>query len=524
MKVYFAGGLNESQTPDINEAASGSYNFELSTNSYKLNPRSPFDLKGTATNVSEVRGLMQLVKRDDTETTLVQAADTVYKWNGASTFSSQGVCDLTSQLRDTYWSLSDYLVITDLQKATVVKKWDGSTFSTLSTGLGTNLFAKYGMVHNGRVWLFNVKTSTDTPHLLVASAFENPTSYDTTQRATTGTFSSTGLEAFYMLSPDLRPINGVAKTVAGDLIISTQEGSLFKLTGTNATNYAFTNFYPGSQAVGTESLASSGNDVLYMRKGGNIESLEATQKYGDVQADDLSRWITTTVKDLTGSITIYDQKNQKVLFFVSGKVLVFFKDVFYGGVLIGDTGEKRRLSPWSVYRTNHSTGFTVSAAKFMRMPGTMTQSVYFGGSAGQIFDLNGTGVTGDGGTTDISVIRKTRFIDQKDGINFFAHITRGNVQYRRINEVSFNIELDWGDEYNESTATVVLKGPPASDTSPMYGGAFYYGGSSYYSQGFEFANKISHQNFSFVGKGSGCFMTCSTQDTLPFQVDSVTLE
>ncbi len=67
-------------------------------------------------------------------------------------------------LRGTYWSLGDYLVITDLSKATVAKKWDGSTFSTLTTGLGASLYAKYGVVHQGRVWLANVTTSTDTPH------------------------------------------------------------------------------------------------------------------------------------------------------------------------------------------------------------------------------------------------------------------------------------------------------------------------------------------------------------------------
>jgi hypothetical protein len=77
MKVFFGGGLNESQTPDLSEAADGSFNFDLSKDNYKLVPRKPFDLKGTAPNAGEVRGLMQLVERDDTETTLVQSGNTV---------------------------------------------------------------------------------------------------------------------------------------------------------------------------------------------------------------------------------------------------------------------------------------------------------------------------------------------------------------------------------------------------------------------------------------------------------------
>jgi hypothetical protein len=510
MKVLFGGGLNEAQTPDINEAAEGSYNFDLSKDSSKFFPRKPFDLAGTTTPVADIRGLLQLVKRDDTSSTLVQAGGTVYTWDGASTFSSAGTVTPTAQLRDVYWSLGDYIVTTDLQKQEVVKKWDGTTFSTLTTGLGTNLYAKYGVVHNGRMWFFNVK----------ASAFENPTSYDTTQRAETGTFT-TGLEAFYMLTPDLRPINGVAKTLAGDLIISTYEGSLFKLSGTDADTYKWNNFYPASQAVGTESMTNTGNDVMYMKKGGNIESLVATQAYGDVQADDLSRWIPSTVADLRGAIAVYDQKNQKVLFFTGTEVLVFFKDIFFGGAVV-DKG-KSKLSPWSVYKTTHSSGFATSCARYMRVPGTTDTTVYFGSSAGQIFNFNGTGITGDGGTTAIQVVRKTRFIDKNDGIDFLRHVTRGDVRYRRMDEVSLNIEMDWADEYDASTATVVLKGRPASDTGNFYSGTVYYGGVFYYNSGFAFTRKISHQNFSLVGKSPGGFMTLSTLDKKDYQIDHVEL-
>lgn len=520
MKLSFGGGLNEQLQPDINEAYSGSYNFLLRKDTNALIPRPPFDLKGTATNAGDIRGLMQLVKRDGTETTLVQAANAVYLWDGASSFTSKGSPVSTSQLRDIYWPLDDYLVITDLQKLTPVSQWDGTTFSTLTTGLGTTLYAKYGIVHNGRVWLFNVKTSTDTPHLMVASAFENPKSYDTTQRAFTGTFA-TGLEAFYMLTPDLRAINGVAKTLAGDLIISTEEGGLFKLSGTDADTYKFDNFYPGSNAIGSESIVSIGNDIVYMKRGGGIDSLVATQNYGDVAADDLSRWIPTTVSGLTDCISIYDQKDQKVLFFVSNKVLVLFKDILYGGALVGQKGERARLSPWSVYKTLESSGFNTSAAKYMRMPGTADYTVYFGDSTGRIFDFNGTGVSGDAGSSEIQLVRKSRLVTQDDGINFIRHITRGTVQYRRLNEVSFNVGLDWADEYVESIASLTLKGPPAGDTGAYWGGEVYWGGSFYWNQGFEFADKISNQNFSTVGRGPGCFITCSSLTSKTYQVDTV---
>lgn len=479
-------------------------------------------MKGTAPNAADIRGILQLIKRDDTETTLIQSGGNVYRWNGATAFTSMGTVATSSQLRATYWSLDDYIVVTDLQKATVVKQYDGTTFSTLTTGLGTNLFAKYGIVHNGRVWLFNVTTSTDTPHLMVASAFENPKSFDTTQRAVTGTFT-TGLEAFYMLTPDLRPINGAVRTLAGDLILSSKGGSLFRLTGTNAATYAFVPFYPASDAIGNESMASMGNDIVYMRRGGNIDSLAATQNYGDVAADDLSRWISTTCASLTDAITVYDQDRQKVFFYVSGKVLVLFKDILYGGALVGEKGERVKASPWSVYRTNDSANFNTSAAAYIRRPGASTHSVYFGASDGRIFDMNGTGAGGDGGASAIPVVRKSRLITNEDGMNFIRHITRGNVQYQRIDQVPFNIELDWADEYIASTASIVLLGSPAPTTGAFYGGAFYYGGTSVYSQGFSFVSKISHKNFSFVGRGPACHVTCSSTAKWRYQVDHLEL-
>lgn len=523
MRVQFPGGLNEQQNPTLYECIEG-YNFDLGLKASKLIPRKPIDLKGTATNALSVNGFVQLVKRDNTETTLVQSGDTVYLWDGANSFTSKGTVSSSSRLRDTYWSLGDYSVITDTAKATVVKKWDGTTLSTLTTGLGASLFAKYGVVHQNRVWLANVTTTTDTPHLIVASALDDPTSYNTSLRGGPtpegGTTFSVGTEAFFLLSPDLRPINGMV-SFFGNLVISTDGGRLFVLTGTNASTYKFIPYYSGSAAIGTEAMVNIGNDVIYMKGGGGVDLLSTTQTSGDVSADDVSRFIPTTTKDLTGAITIYDQKNQKVLFFVSGKVLVLFKD------LIG-----AELSPWSVYKTAQSFAFNTNAAKYMKVPGTQIYSVYFGDSIGRIFDLNGSGA-GDAGSSNISVLRKTRFIYDGEGADKFGHggldlkhrILDGVVQYRRIFlpcDVTFS--FDWGDEYNISSSTVTLKGAPSSSAGVYYGGGAYYSGTAYFSQGSSFANKISTQTFSPTGKGPGFFFSVSLDTTTNFQIDSCDLQ
>lgn len=522
MKLFFGGGLNEQQHPHLFECGEGE-NFELGLRSSKLIPRKPYDLKGTATNALAINGLIQLVKRDNTETTLVQAGTAVYLWDGSATFTSKGSVSADSRLRDTHWSLDDVSIITDLAKETVVKTWNGTSFSTLTTGLGASLFAKYGVVFQGRVWLANVKTATDTPHLMVASAFEDHESYDTSRRGGPstdggGTFT-TGLEAFFMLSPDLRPINGFM-VFFDTLIMSTEGGRLYKLTGTSGATYKWTDYYAGSAAIGNESMADIGNDVVYMKPGGGIDRLSTTETSGDVAADDLSRWIPTTTEDLDDSITVYDQKNQKVFFFVDSKILVLFKDLMGG-----------ELSPWSVYTTQEAFAFATNAAKYMKRPSTQTYSVYFGDAVGRIFDLNGGGA-GDAGTEDLMVRRKTRFISSGEGadkngrgaLDLMKKVLRGVVAYRRIvGPCDVTVSFDWGDEYNESSSVIPLKGAPSEDAGVYYGLESHYNDEVYHSQGSAFEQRISSQTFSPTGKGPGFFCTVTIETDTRFQIDSIDL-
>ena len=470
---------------------------------------------------------MQLVKRDNTQTTLVCAGGNVYLWDGGSTWTLKGTVPNGSLLRDTYWSLGDYLVITDVSLLNVVQKWDGTTLSNLTTGLGTPLYAKYGIVHLGRVWLFNVTTNSTTPHLMVASALEDPTTYDSSKRAGPATGGgaafATGTEAFYMLTPDLKPINGVA-LFQNSLIISTLGGRLFQLTGVSAKDFAWADFFDGSPAIGTEALASIGNDVVFMRQGGHINLLSATQTFGNARTDELTRWLNTTIKNLGGANQIvYDITNQKVLFFIAGKVLVLFKDF-----LAKDRYQLRdSKSPWSVYTTQHTNAFNAVAAKYMQIPGSSTFSVYWGDSTGNVFDLNGSG-TGDGSSTNtIMYLRRSRHIgkEQFDGQwPWGKENLTGEVQYRRIGAFTLVLTFEWDDEYNTEICNLNLKGPPVGDTAPYFGGAFYFGGAVYFNQGFNASNRVSDYNYSPSGKGPGFYISVSANTNTLFNVDSVDID
>jgi len=109
MKLIFPYGLNENDDAQPTDAYTGSFNFELELNKKDFAPRRPLDLVDTTDNAADVRGIMQLIARDDTVTTLIQSGDIVYSYDG-STFSTQGTCSSSARLRGTHWSLDDYLM------------------------------------------------------------------------------------------------------------------------------------------------------------------------------------------------------------------------------------------------------------------------------------------------------------------------------------------------------------------------------------------------------------------------------
>jgi len=521
--LTFEGGLNEQDvsTVDPSECISG-YNFELGNLNTHFNPRKPFDLLGTTPNAASIDGFIQLIKNDDSETTLVQAGDTVYLWDGTSTFTVKGSVSSASRLRGVTWGLGGYSVIIDTAKQTVIKQWDGSSFTTLTTGLTpATLYAKYGIVHLSRVWLFNVKTTSDTPHLLVASAFETPTSYDTSKRAKDSSFS-TGNEAFYMVTPDLQSINGVA-LFFNTLVISTEKGRLWRLSGTNSTNFQWDPFYAGSAAIGTETMMNIGDDVVYMKKDGVIESLRSTQTFGDVKTDDLSAFIRETTTGLTSCITIYDQSRQKVYFFAgSNKLLVLFKEMIGAK---GDSGQI--LSPWSVYRTDHASSFSTNAAIYMRQPGASNYFVYWGDSLGRIFQMDGTSL-GDAGTTNIESSRKSAFFEKleddfKNIIDPQTDLLRGRVYYRRVSDTDLLMDFEWADDFSITRCTVPLSGPGQGDTASYFGGANYFGGAFYFNIGFALTQRVSTKGFSPVGRGPGFFLSLTIQNNQEFDVMKISI-
>ncbi len=506
MKYTFGGGINELNDIAVSNAeAIEGKNFDLGLGNQKFKPRRPITILDTATNASAIHGIHQLIKQNNTKTTLVAAGTTMYEWDGG-TFTSRGTITSTSELHDFSWDLDETIIIVDRNKDDVVKEWNGTTLSNLTTGLVNPLYAKYGLVHNGRVLLANITdNTTEIPHMVLFSEFEDRENYDLTSRAGASGFT-TGEEPFYLLSPDLKPINGLAQ-FQDVVICSTENGQLYKLVGDDATNYQWVDFYKGSAAIGVNSIVNAGDDVYYMRDGGVIESLRSTDRYGDVGTDDISLVVRETVKDSTGMRAVYDQTNRKILFFLDSKILVLHKD------LIGSES-----SPFTIYKTQHPVAFNTDAVRYMEYPSSSNsdKTILFGDDDGNIFDLNGDYGGGDGASCCIIASRKMP-LQPFD----YNTLLNGRVYYRREGECDLNMQFDWGDERSTTDLTVTLKGTTGDAGRNFFGAGKYFADGEYFSEGFQGAGNPVSKGFSAMGKGTTVFVTLEVETSEYFEIDYI---
>ena len=90
-------------------------------------------------------------------------------------------------------------------------------------------------------------------------------------------------------------------------------GNIYKLTGSTAKNFAIDSLYEESGATGDEAIIHVGNDALWGRNG-RIESLIGVDAFGDVEADDVSRWIASKVASVKGWNAKYNRRTQKAYF------------------------------------------------------------------------------------------------------------------------------------------------------------------------------------------------------------------
>ena len=520
--LRFGGGVvsvaSEDEIKEVECSAGQNFSMSLDNSHYK--PRKPFQLMGTATNGADIKGFAQLVKKDGSISTLVQAGTAVYEWDGATTFTSRGTVNAGSQLRgplSANWTLDDKVLITDLAKLEVVKEWNGTALSDVTTNLGADFYAKYCFVENERAWFGNVKAGTDTPHLIAVSKLED---YDNLSVANRPSSALGADDPFYLLSPDLRPVNGMLEAF-GAVMFSSIRGSVFKFTGSSAKNYAITAFYNGSAATGDEGVVHVGNDV-YFGRAGAIETLSGIQTIGEATVDDLTRFIANDVETVTEWRLVWDRDTAKLYCFPqdNDEIWVFQKPIYDDvakNAALNNLG--KFVSPWSRYVTTHSAGFQPTTVWNMLDPATSKMAVYFGDTSGNIYKMEGGSYNGDGGTTDILSTRTSKAFQSPPGQLFDVN---GWILYRKPSEeVKVTLVFEYGGVSVFDQSIELTLPAPSTTTFSAYGsGTSYYGsGTSYY--GTSFIGRLSRQEWSAAGRASQIQVKAQIEGKTDFSIAEI---
>lgn len=500
-EVKFGSGINTNQSEtdiDPSECAAGSLNYDLRVKNSFMQGRLPFDDVATVPDLGEVRGFAQLKKQDGTLSTLIQCGVNVYEWDGEDGFTLVGAVAAGARMRGYVglqnWTLDELVIITDIELRQPVMTWDGAAFIEMPHNLGGHFYAKYCFVEGESAWFGNVKSgSVATPHMLVRSKISDYTTLSVSNRPSSSLGDG---DAFFLLTPDLRPINAVMAGF-GVIVISTQKGRIYRTEGTTAKDMALTQLFDGSAADGPSPMALIGNDVLYGRQGA-IETLFSVQNFGDVSSDDVSFPIRNLIEDVGGWTVVYNQRNKRAYMFATDIPFCFvyektFRDEKNQKIAARETAPT--VSGWMIWETAHDMAFMPACAWSMYNPVDGLEQTYMGSTGGKIFMFEGAGGQ-DAGLHDISVTRISKVITAPRDAE--AYNVSGFLSYRKLFDVPFTITLMFqGTKQQDQEITTTLLG---AETTAVFGGPYYFGGPVYF--GIPFEGRIIRQPLGIPGIAS----------------------
>jgi hypothetical protein len=536
LTIKFGGGLHtRASAADISdrEAADGK-NFLLDLENKELRNRPPFDMIGTVPNAAEIRGGASLLKSDGTVSTLFQAGARVYEWDGLTGFTQVGTVSATAKLRGHWkshnWLLSDKVLMTDLNLADTVKEWNGSTFQSVTFTKETSaafgsFYAKYLTISNERAIFGHVKDGSSTsPHLIVGSKTSDYTNISVAQRPVSSLNTS---DPFFIPMPDLKPINGISEAF-GALILSTEKGRLFNLSGSTAKDFSFDEFFPGSAASGAESLTYIGTDIIYGRQG-RVESVRDTAAFGNSESDDLTVGIADIVGGYTGWTNVYNSRLNRVYLLPDGQseCWVFSNAMRTSRQLsanslnqfVDQSGVQKQsgdLSPWMKWTTTHALAFRPSFVMAMLDPLDGLEYVFMGDASGNIYRMEGTGTSGDGGSASINTQWLSKVFSAP--LDAKAYDIEGYIKYKKSQAATVTLTfLAAGIQAFDQSVTITIPAPTAN----YFGGSIYFGGAVYF--GVAQANRLIRQPFKPPGSMEDFQVRVDVDGTTDFNISEIGL-
>ena len=523
--IRFGGGVHSrASEADINDAeCSYGYNFDLDVLNREYRPRAPFVLCSTAPNAARINGYATFRDTSGNVTLLVQAGTTVYKYDGVSTWTSVGTVSASTRLRGRFEHISEIdgvVLITDLALVDPVYEWDGTTFSTVAftdeSGAAFGTFrARYCHVDNERAIFANVYAGSATSNLIVGSSRSDYKQISIANRPSSALSEG---DPFFIVQPDNGAINGMANAF-GLLAFSSQYGDIYKLTGSSAKDFAMGGLFPRAGAAGTEAMVGVGSDIFFGRQG-RIESLVASDKYGDVESNDVSLQISDQISDVATWTAAYNQRLQRAYFWpADGGTLYVYHYAFapppassqdpLAQALSGKKTAQPDASPWALWKTTHTSDFAPTAVMPVYYPTNGLEYVLFGDASGNVYRLEGEYGAQDAGTDDVTTMRLSKRFQMDAGAAAFNIV--GYISYRKADAFAITMTLEAsGENIFDQAITINV---PAATGGSYYGGAAYYGGSNYY--GLSFRQRVSRQKFALAGKTQEFQIRLAvTEDTL----------
>jgi hypothetical protein len=496
IRLTFGGGVNSRASPtaiDLTECVDGQ-NFDLDVGRQSFRRRRPFEAVASAPNSKGILGLVQLEKSTGERSFLVQAGDTVYQWDGASGSSGMTVVGTVSagaKLRGPLEANSvkdDTVYITDLNLKEPVKTWDGTTWGDYAHDLGGDFLAKYCVIEAERAWFGNVISGTATPHLLVASEQETLTSLTTANKVRKSGLS--GIDPFYIPIENLKPINGLIKAF-GRVVISTEKGEFYEITGKDATDHHPELLRAGRGTHGAEAVVFTGNDVLFGKMGA-IDSLSGSERFGDVEVDDISRWIGDKVKDISDWQMAYSTRWSKLYCLektIGGRMFVLHTALLAERVRRARSGEPGlpSISPWSVWVTDDTFNFQPTAMMTMLHPVGGQEHVFMGDRSGNLYMMESEKSQDNG--DNLECIRRSAPFFLPTGRTYSVE---GYVWYKKKFAATLTLTLEIGGEDGprDEARTITLA---AAKQVPVYNNSQHYNNDIWY--GTAFSGRLASVKF-----------------------------
>ena len=177
------------------------------------------------------------------------------------------------------------------------------------------------------------------------------------------------------------------------------------------------------------------------------------------------------------------------------------------------------LSPWAKWTTQHAMGFQPTAVMNAFDPSDGIEYVWMGDASGNVYRMEGTGESGDGGTANIAVERLSPLVEMP--LDEKAYDIEGWIRYKKKNvasTVTLTFEYNGHEVFDESITITV----PARTLGPVYGGGSYFGGSGVYYGG-EFQKRLNRQKFAPPGAAEEWQVRLKTEGTGDIEVEEIGL-